>query len=708
MRVCIAEKPSVARDIATVIGAKQRKDGYYEGNGYQVTWTFGHFCTLKEPHDYYEQWKYWRLEDLPMIPPSFGIKLIENNGVEKQFKVIEQLVQQCEEVINCGDAGQEGELIQRWVLLKAKCTAPVKRLWISSLTEEAIRNGFQHLKEADQYNNLYAAGSARAIGDWLLGMNATRLFTKKFAVGKVVLSIGRVQTPTLAMIVARQKEINAFVIEEYWELKTIYRETEFTATIERLKNIEKANKGLAYLKEHLFEITSFEKKEGKEGNPRLYDLTALQVDANKRYAFSADDTLKYIQNLYEKKLVTYPRVDTTYLSEDLHPKIAGIMQDLTPYAALTAPILAKPIPKLKTVFDDKKVTDHHAIIPTGVYPEGLPLEEKRIYDLVTRRFIAAFYPECKISNTTVLGKVGQVEFKATGKQIIEPGWKEVYANDQTAKKEGEEEEEKIIPVFIVGESGPHEPRVHQGKTTPPKPFTEATLLRAMETAGKQVDDEEMRELLKDNGIGRPSTRANIIETLFKRKYIDKKKKNIYATQTGIDLIDTIQTEILKSPELTGQWERKLRLIEKGEYTLDTFKQELIQMVVDLTQEVKTNAYKVITIAPEAPPPAKEEAPKKERKPRAPKPPVAAPDTLQCPKCKAHPLKKGHTAYGCANFNICGFKIPFELFGKKLSDKQLSDLITKGKTMKIKGLKMPDGSEKEGKIVMDAGFNIIAE
>jgi len=702
MKVCIAEKPSVARDIAEVIGANQRKEGYYEGNGYQVTWTFGHFCTLKEPHDYYEQWKFWRLEDLPMIPPSFGIKLIENSGVQKQFKIIETLVQACEEVINCGDAGQEGELIQRWVLLKAKCTAPVKRLWISSLTVEAIRDGFQHLKAAEQYNNLYAAGSARAIGDWLLGMNATRLFTKKFAQGKVVLSIGRVQTPTLAMIVQRQKEINAFVSEDYWELKTIYRETEFTAAIDRLKTPDKAAKGLAYLKEHPFEVTSFEKKDGKEGNPRLFDLTALQVEANKKFGFSADDTLKYIQNLYEKKLTTYPRVDTTYLSEDLHPKIAGILQDMTPYSALTAPLLANPIPKLKTVFDDKKVTDHHAIIPTGQHPGGLPLEEKRIYDLVARRFIAAFYPECKISNTTVLGKVGQVPFKVTGKQIIEPGWKEVYANDVKEKKEGEEEE-KILPHFEVGESGPHTPRIHQGKTSPPKAFTEATLLRAMETAGKQVDDEEMRELLKDNGIGRPSTRANIIETLFRRKYIEKKKKNIYATQTGIDLIDTIQTELLKSAELTGQWERKLRLIEKGEYAMDTFKDELIQMVVDLTKEVKTASYKFITIAPDPPPvPEEKEKPKKEPKPKK----VIAIEELQCPKCKAHPLKKGNTAYGCANFSACGFKLPFEILGKKLTDKHITDLLTKGKTTKIKGLKIPGSNEeREGKLELGADFNV---
>ncbi|MCM5528099.1 type IA DNA topoisomerase [Parasegetibacter sp. NRK P23] len=705
MKVCIAEKPSVARDIAEVIGAGQRKDGYYEGNGFQVTWTFGHFCTLKEPHDYFEQWKFWRLDDLPMIPQQFGIKLIDNPGVQKQFGIIESLVQNCEEVINCGDAGQEGELIQRWVLLKAKCTAPVKRLWISSLTEDAIREGFQKLKESDQYNNLYAAGSARAIGDWLLGMNATRLFTKKFAQPKVVLSIGRVQTPTLAMIVQRQKEINAFISEEYWELKTIYRETEFTATIDRLRDKEKANKGLAYLKEHPFEITSFERKEGKEGNPRLFDLTSLQVEANKKYAYTADDTLKHVQNLYEKKIVTYPRVDTTYLSEDLHPKIPGILQDMTPYAALTAPLLANPIPKLKTVFDDKKVTDHHAIIPTGKYPENLSQEEKRVYDLIARRFIAAFYPECKISNTTVMGKVGQVAFKATGKQILEPGWKELYANDKQEKKEGEAEE-KILPVFVAGEKGPHEPRIHQGKTTPPKPYTEATLLRAMETAGKQVDDEEMRELLKDNGIGRPSTRANIIETLFKRRYIEKKKKNIFATQTGMDLIDTIQSELLKSAELTGTWERKLRLIEKGEYAMDTFKQELIQMVVDLTREVKMSAGKVIAIAEGNAEPAPKTT--KEKKPREPKKEVA-PEPLTCPKCKAHPLKKGNTAFGCSNFSVCGFKIPFSIMGKTLTDKQVSDLVTKGKTTRIKGLKTAENAQDtDGKLILNAAFEIVLE
>jgi DNA topoisomerase-3 len=702
MKVCIAEKPSVAKDIANVIGANQRKDGYYEGNGYQVTWTFGHFCTLKEPHDYTDRWKSWRLEDLPMIPSSFGIKLIDNPGAVRQFGVIEHLIQAAEEVINCGDAGQEGELIQRWVLLKAKCAVPVKRLWISSLTEQAIREGFDKLKDSALYNNLYAAGSARAIGDWLLGMNATRLFTKKFGQGKVVLSIGRVQTPTLALIVQRQKEIDAFVSEEYWELKTIYRETEFTATIDRMRSAEKANKGLAYLLQHDFEITSFEKKEAKEGNPRLFDLTSLQVEANKKYGYSAEDTLKHIQNLYEKKFVTYPRVDTTYLSEDLHPKIEGIMRELTYYAQYTASILEKPIPKSKTVFDDKKVTDHHAIIPTGVLPNHISQDEKRIYDLIVRRFIAAFYPECKVSNTTVLGKVGQVEFKATGKQILEPGWRAVYANDASAKKETADEE-KVMPNFEVGEIGPHEPRVHQGKTTPPKAYTEATLLRAMETAGRQVEDEEMRELLKDNGIGRPSTRANIIETLFKRRYIEKKKKNIFATQTGMDLIDTIQNELLKSAELTGNWERKLRLIEKGEYEMETFKQELIQMVVDLTQEVKSNRTRAITIAEEVFV-EKEEKVKKESKPKEPKEEILI-ETLTCPKCKQHLLKKGKTAYGCTNFQACGFKIPFEFLGKKLTDKNVFDLLSKGKTTKIKGLQIPGNPDTiDAKLIMNGDFN----
>lgn len=698
MKVCIAEKPSVARDIAKILGANQAKDGYMEGNGYQVTWTFGHLCTLKEPHDYTEKWKFWRLEELPMIPSSFGIKVMEDQGVQKQFHVIQRLVQQAEEIINCGDAGQEGELIQRWVLLKAKCTAPVKRLWISSLTEEAIKEGFLRLKDQSQYDNLYAAGSARAIGDWLLGMNATRLFTKKFGRGKATLSIGRVQTPTLAMIVQRQKEIDAFVSTDYWELRTIYRETEFSATIERLSSQAKAEKGLEYLQQHEFEVTSFEQKNGKEGNPRLFDLTALQVESNKKYGYSADQTLKLIQNLYEKKLVTYPRVDTTYLSEDLHPKIPGILQGMKYYSKLTQTLLSSEIPKSKTVFDDKKITDHHAIIPTGIVPSGITPQEQHIYDIIARRFIAVFYPECKIFTTTVLGKVDQIDFKASGKQILDLGWREVYADEQTTKKE----EEKIMPLFTEGEKGPHEAKIHQGKTSPPKAYTEATLLRAMETAGKQIEDEEMRELMKDNGIGRPSTRANIIETLFRRKYIEKNKKNLIATQTGIDLIDTIQNDLLKSPELTGDWERKLRLIEKGEYAVDIFKKELIQMVVDLCNEVIFNTRSVITIAPE------EVEALKSKKSNSPKEKIDI-EQMTCPKCKSNLLKKGNSAYGCSNFSVCGFKIPFEVLGKKLTEKNIFDLLSKGKTTKLKGLTIP-GNENtiDGKLLFTNDFNLQVE
>ena len=698
MILCVAEKPSVAKDIAEILGARSRKDGYWEGNGYWVSWTFGHLCTLKEPHDYKENWKYWKLEDLPIIPTNFGIKVVDDPGIQKQFKCIENLVANCDSVINCGDAGQEGELIQRWVLLKAKCTKPIQRLWISSLTEEAIKEGFTKLKESKQYDNLYAAGSARAIGDWLLGINATRAFTKKFGQGKATLSIGRVQTPTLAMIVQRQKEINAFTSAEYWELKTTYRDTEFLCQIDRLTSEEKAVKGLEYLKQHEFEVTSFEQKEGKEGNPRLFDLTGLQVEANKKYGFSADETLKNIQSLYEKKIVTYPRVDTTYLSEDIYPKVEGILKGMSYYSRYTAPLLQHPIPKSKAVFDDKKVTDHHAIIPTGVNPSGISPTENQIYDLIAKRFIAVFYPECKISTTTVLGKVGQLEFKATGKQIITPGWRVVYQDEkQVAEKS---EEERIMPVFVEGEKGPHAPIVHKGKTAPPKPYTEATLLRAMETAGKQIEDEEMRDLMKDNGIGRPSTRANIIETLFRRKYIEKNRKNILATATGMDLIDTIQNELLKSPELTGNWERKIRLIEKGEYQLDVFKQELFKMVRELTDEVIFNNYRRITVEHE-----KVTPPKVERKKREPKEKIALTD-LDCPKCKQVKLMMGKSAVGCSNFNACGFKIPFELLGKKLTESQLTDLIQKGKTGSIKGLSIPGKSDPiSGKIILDAQFNI---
>ncbi len=701
MKLCIAEKPSVARDIAKVLGATQMRSGYLEGNGYCVTWTFGHLCTLKEPHDYHPSYKYWDLGYLPIIPERFGLKLIPNKGVEQQFKVIEKLVQSCEEVINCGDAGQEGELIQRWVLQKANCDKPVKRLWISSLTEEAIKEGFDNLKPAEEYKNLYLAGNARAIGDWLLGINATRLFTKKFGQNKAVLSIGRVQTPTLAMLVQRQKEINAFQSADYWELKTVYREVLFNAAIDRLNNKERAKKGLEYLQQHPFEIVSFEKKEGKEKNPRLFDLTGLQVEANKKFGFSAENTLKYVQSLYEKKHVTYPRVDTTYLSESLYPKIPGILQKLHYYQEFTAPLLQAPIPKSKAVFDDSKVTDHHAIIPTEICPPAsLYREEKIIYDLIARRFIAVFYPDCKISNTLVEGKVGEIPFKATGKQILEPGWKIIYAKDaKTEEEEKNKEEEQNIPEFKVGESGPHEPLIHQGKTTAPKPYTEATILRAMETAGKQVEDEELRELMKSNGIGRPSTRANIIETLFKRKYIERKRKNIVATQTGMDLIDTIEDELLKSPELTGEWELKLRKIEKGEYEAQQFKQELVDMVVALTQKVIYSQHKVIALQEEKP--VTEAKPKKEKAPKDNTP--LDWNSMDCPKCKQRKLMKGNTAIGCSDYQSCGFKVPFVVFGKKLNDKQIQALIQKGKTARIKGFKEHPQNIEEGIISLDANW-----
>lgn len=705
MKLCIAEKPSVARDIAKVLGATSSRDGYMEGNGYFVTWTFGHLCTLKEPHDYDPGLKYWDLRTLPILPERFGIKLLTNRGVDKQFKTIERLVSECSEVINCGDAGQEGEVIQRWVLHLAGCKKPMKRLWISSLTEEAIKEGFANLKPAEDYLNLYMAGNARAIGDWLLGINATRLFTKKFGGGKTVLSIGRVQTPTLAMIVQRHKEIEAFRMEEYWELKTKYRDVVFNAAIDRLPSVERAEKGLEYLKQHPYEIVSFEIKEGKERNPRLFDLTALQVEANKKYGFSAENTLKFIQSLYEKKHVTYPRVDTTYLSESLHPKMNEILSSMHFYSELIAPLLEKPIPKSKTIFDDTKVTDHHAIIPTEIMPaRSLSREEKLVYDLVARRFIAVFYPECKISNTLVEGKVGDIPFKTTGKQILEPGWREVYAKDKKDEEEDEKnkDEEQTIPEFKVGESGPHEPFVHQGKTTPPKPYTEATLLRAMETAGRQVEDEELRELLKNNGIGRPSTRANIIETLFRRKYIEKKRKNILATSIGVELIDTIEDEVLKSPELTGEWESKLRKIEKGEYEAEQFKEELVKMVWDLTQQVIRGRNKTIELVEESPEKSKN-SDKKEKKTTQ-KAEISWTET-SCPKCKVQKLIKGKTAIGCSDFNQCGFKIPFEVFGKKLTEKQLMDLVTKAKTSKLKGFKShPDGLT-EGVLTLTADFGV---
>ena len=593
MKLCIAEKPSVAKDLANILGANARHDGYFEGNGYLVSWTFGHLCTLKEPQDYKDHWKYWKIEDLPIFPERFGIKIKENQGIQKQFELITKLITKATEVINCGDAGQEGEVIQRWVLIKAKCQVPVKRLWISSLTEEAIKEGFKKLQDASKYDNLFAAGNSRAIGDWILGINGTRLYTKKFGKNKTTLSVGRVQTPTLAMIVNRQHEIKNFKVEYFWELKTKYRETEFLCQIARLKSKNRAEEGISYLKDKPFEIVSYEQKEGKENNPRLYDLTSVQVEANKKYGYTADETLKTVQSLYEKKLVTYPRVDTTYLSEDLHPKVPQILKNLTQYASLIAPILKKPIAKSKTIFNDKKITDHHAIIPTGVNGQGLSGYEEKIYDLISKRFIAVFYPPCKVSNTTVLGKVEKLEFKTSGKQIISLGWRVVYKDDSKTEsiensKKKPETKEAVLPNFEKGESGPHEPIIHEGKTSPPKYFTEATLLRSMETAGKLVENDEMRDLMKENGIGRPSTRANIIETLFRRNYIERKKKNIHATDLGMALIGTIKSDLLKSPELTGQWENKLRQIEKGTLSPSDFRQELFQMIRTLTDEVIFN------------------------------------------------------------------------------------------------------------------------
>lgn len=603
--VCIAEKPSVAREIADVLGAKLKKNGYIEGNGYQVTWTFGHLCTLKEPHDYDPRWRIWALSTLPMMPPRFGIKLIENETYKAQFQVIEQLMQNADMIVNCGDAGQEGELIQRWVMQKARAKCPVKRLWISSLTEEAIREGFNHLEDSSKFQHLYEAGLCRAIGDWLLGMNATRLYSLKYGGGysrdRKVLSIGRVQTPTLALIVNRQNEIDNFKPEPYWELKTIYRDTLFSSTKGKFKLKEDGEKLLEMVKGSDFVITDIAEKNGKEFAPRLFDLTSLQVECNKRFGFSADETLKLIQSLYEKKVTTYPRVDTTFLSDDIYPKVPKTLEGLVAYKEFTDPLRGKKLPKSKRVFDNSKVTDHHAIIPTGVPATNLSQQEMMVYDLVARRFIAEFYPDCEISTTTVLGKVADIEFKASGKQILKPGWRTVEqrpqpgigAQPQSAQTDGQPQDEnasdgaelKIMPNFVKGESGPHTPSLKETWTTPPKPYTEATLLRAMETAGKFVDNEELRDALKENGIGRPSTRAAIIETLFKRGYIRRERKSLFPTDTGRELISTIHEDLLKSAELTGIWERKLRQIERGDYSAQAFIDELKTMVGDVVFHV---------------------------------------------------------------------------------------------------------------------------
>jgi DNA topoisomerase III len=646
MKLCIAEKPSVARDIAEVLGAKSKMNGYYEGNGYWVSWTVGHLCGLKEPQEYTEKWKFWNLETLPMIPSKFGIKVIPTT--QKQYDILEKLIQQCEEVINCGDAGQEGELIQRWVLAKAKSTKPLKRLWISSLTEEAIKEGFANLHDGSKYDNLYAAGSSRAIGDWLLGMNATRLFTIKFGQKGQVFSIGRVQTPTLAMVVARQLEIDAFSSSKYWEIRTLYREVFFSCTLGKIDTAEKGNEILNSITDQLLKIVQYEQKEGKEIPPSLFDLTSLQVECNKRFGFSAEETLNMVQKLYEQKLVTYPRVDTTYLSDDIYPKIPDILSKLQYYKRFTEPLLQHPIKKSKKVFDNTKVTDHHAIIPTGVVPSGISPDENRVYDAITRRFIAAFYPDCKVSNTVVEAEANSVGFRAAGRQVLEPGWRELYADYGNNKSKEEGEEEQLMPIFEIGESGEHQPELQEKSTKPPKYYNEGSLLRAMETAGKNVDDDDLRDLMKENGIGRPSTRANIIETLNKRGYIKKDKKRIMATPTGIHLISLIQNDLLKSPELTGQWEKKLRDIEKGQYEVETFKKELIEMVAQLCHEVKHQ--------------------------------YAKPQPITCPKCGSGEFLTGKTAWGCSRWKEgCKFTIPFEFEGFKLSEADLRNILTYGKS-----------------------------
>lgn len=585
MILCITEKPSVGRDIARILGANTRHDGYMEGNGYRVTWTFGHLCTLKDPSDYTPEWKHWSLSRLPMIPPKFGIKVIDDKGIRHQFEIIMKLIGESDEIINCGDAGQEGEVIQRWVMQKAECNKPVKRLWVSSLTDEAVREGFAHLRNNEDLDSLYTAGICRAIGDWILGINATRLYTLRYSRNRGnILSVGRVQTPTLALVVSRQREIENFVPVDTWELRTKYRDTIFTAGIKAFANEESGKQMLEDVKQHDLIIGDIQKKKGRETPPRLFDLTSLQVECNKKYNLSADTTLKVIQSLYEKKLTTYPRVDTTYLTEDVYPKCAGILRSLTPYKNYTGSILSGKLPKSKKVFDNSKVTDHHAIIPTGErIPQNLTLDEKRVFHVIAQRFISAFYPDCQFEQAIVNAKAGKIAFKATGKTIVEPGWKTVYSDNKNSIQE--EEDGAILPEFISGESGPHEPMLQKRTSKPPKYYTEGSLLKAMETAGSTVDDEELREALKANGIGRPSTRAAIIETLYKRGYIRQERKSLRATQAGIELIDIIHEDLLKSAKLTGIWEGRLRAIEAGNYDAAEFISQLKKMITDITRNV---------------------------------------------------------------------------------------------------------------------------
>lgn len=694
MKVCIAEKPSVAREIATVLGASSKRDGYYEGNGYAVTYTFGHLCTLKEPNDYKPYWKSWDLNNLPMLPEKFETKVVSNSGIQKQFKIVKGLFDKAELVINCGDAGQEGELIQRWVMNEAQYKGEVKRLWISSLTTEAIKEGFENLKPSKDYDNLYYAGFSRAIGDWLLGMNATRLYTVKHGGYKQVLSVGRVQTPTLAMVVNRFKDIENFKPQPYWELQTLYRDTLFSYEEGRFLKKEDGEALAAKVKESEFEIESITKKKGKEYAPKLFDLTGLQVYCNTKFGFSADETLKIVQALYERKVVTYPRVDTTFLPNDVYPKVSGILQKLTNYAKLTQPLLGKKIKKTSRVFNDKKVTDHHAIIPTGMQT-ALQYNQKQVYDIIVKRFIAVFYDDCIVANTTVVGQAAQVSFKTTGKEILEKGWRVVFENPNGANSS----KDKLLPKFIKGEKGAHEPSFLEKETKPPNQFTEASLLRAMETAGKQVDDEELRDLMKENGIGRPSTRANIIETLFRRKYIKRNKKQVLPTVTGIQLIETIQNDLLKSAELTGSWEKQLKDIEKGEFSAGAFIRNMKRMVDALVYEVRSETKRANI---------SQETVLKDRAAKAKTKKTVGIISEGCPKCKKGHIVKGKAAYGCSEFRTgCSLRLPFKFADKRISEKQYIRLLKKGSTVNLKGFKTSTGNV-EGLLRFDDNFELKLE
>jgi len=680
MIVCITEKPSVAADIARILGADHKQNGFYEGNGYRVTWTFGHLCCLKEPHDYTDLWKRWSLGALPMLPQRFGIKLIDQESIKRQFHVIETLISDADEIINCGDAGQEGELIQRWVMQLAKATCPVKRLWISSLTDQSIREGFASLEPQAKYDNLYYAGLSRAIGDWILGMNATRLYSLKYSSPGRVLSVGRVQTPTLAMIVKRHFEIENFVPKDYWELTTAYRDVIFQAAM-KFDKAEDADAVIERIAPLPFTVTDITEKQGREAPPRLFDLTSLQVECNRRWGWSADESLRLIQSLYEKKVTTYPRVDTTFLPDDVYPKVPDILRRMTPYAPQTAPVLAAKIPKSKKVFDNSKVTDHHAIIPTGESPSRLLGDERKLYHLIALRFIAAFYPDCRFRQTTVLGIVDDIDFKATGKVIIDPGWRVIFdkAEEKAESEGGDNDGDRILPLFTKDESGPHTPSVVKKTTQPPKLYTEGTLLRAMETAGRTVEDETLRDALKENGIGRPSTRAAIIETLFRRNYIVRRRKNIVPTQAGIDLINTITEELLKSASLTGIWENKLRRISRGEYSAGEFIEELKVMMDQIVREVLSDSSSR-KIEVEDTPVSKQEVktatPKKRiRKPKA----VTDLTQIKCPLCGKGHLLKGRAAYGCSEYaSGCSFRLPFDQYSADLTPAQLADKI-KGKS-----------------------------